>query len=124
MSNVAGSLQKVVIAGVTYDAVGEADAQRASGVSRENKPTSGDAIQILLKQSPNIEGVTLSLTAGQYDDLEAISKGVDDVSMTIVYPNGDSLKADGNINLDTQSSANGTADVTLMPSGVDGWVKF
>lgn len=124
MSKTAGTPQKVTIAGITYDVPGDSDPTRASKWANEFAPTTGDSIQKKVRQSPNIEGLTLALTVAEYEQLENVASNVDDVPLALTYAGGEVLRADGGINLGEYSAANATADVMLMPTSSDGWTAF
>jgi hypothetical protein len=123
-SKPAGTPQKVTINGITYDVTADSDPTLASKFANEMTPTTGNQIKKIVKQSPNMEGLTLAATKAELDELEKVAGLIEDVPMSMTYAGGEVVRADGGINLDTYSAQNATVDVMLMPAGVEGWTSF
>ena len=124
--SVSGSGRGVTIDGIQYRVTADNDMTgKFSSFENENLPTSGESISKKTIVSPNLEGIELAVSADEIESLKESAAKSTDYSLSYNAADGTEWKAQGKINLGDYSSADGKAEVTLMPNNaLKGWQKF
>jgi hypothetical protein len=123
MGNTVGSIRKVVIDGVTYDVIGDANAKHnASRFETEGVATSGKTMMKMKKRVPTIESVDLATFPADMVALKAKAESLADVTLSIEYADGSIFKSSGRINFESWESESGKSAVMLIPS--KDWTEF
>lgn len=115
--NIAGSIRKVVLDGVTYDAVADGDFSEV-GSQYENTAiqTSGRTIRKMVKRSASVDNVKLACNAAEKDALKALADGLKEITMSYMTADGSQYKAQGFIEFKSRSTAETSAEVTMIPT--------
>ena len=126
MSDVVGSLLGVNISGIQYRVKADADiSMKFSSFEKEGIATSGATLFKMTIVNPTAEGVPLAVNGDQIEALIAVGKQTANTDISVTLASGDEWKCQGQINLGDYSTAEGTAEVNLIPSNaILGWSKF
>ena len=126
MSEVVGSLLGVNIAGIQYRVKADADiSMKFSSFEKEAIATSGATLMKMTIMSPTAEGVPLAVNGEQIESLISVAKQTTNTDISVTLASGDEWKCQGQISLGDYSTAEGTAEVHLIPSNaLQGWNKF
>ena len=124
--SVAGSLKKVTLNGVTYDALEDANAKiNLSPYKVEAKATSGKVIKVLKLRVQSITDVTLGCTPREADALRVLSGMADSITMSITLADGSVFRSTGGIDFDSFETMEGKCKIDLIPDRVrDAWTLF
>lgn len=122
MGNQVGTLRKVLIDGVSYNAKGDIDITKKPKYEKEGIATSGQTFQKTTKISEDIESITLTTTPEQYGELERIHNEALIVPLSITLADKSVYRCNGFINLEGRTSADGTTTLTMTAE--DEWVPF
>lgn len=123
---VAGSIKKVTLNGVTYDALEDASAKiNLSAYKREAKATSGKVIHVLKLKVQTISDVTLGCTPREADALKTLAAMTDSITMSITLADGSVFRSTGGIDFDAFETMEGKCKIDLIPDRVrDAWMLF
>ena len=121
-----GSLRGMTIDGVQYRTPSDADVEvKLSPFEITAIPTSGETVFKMEIMSPDLTGIPLSVSPDEAETLKETSKKTTDYSLSMVLADGTEYKAQGRINFENFTSAEGKATVNAMPNNaLKGWQKF
>jgi hypothetical protein len=123
--NIVGTIQKVVLAGVTYRVAADADAAHGKPqYKNEVEQTTGGGIRKMTLQNDTVESVSLKVNADELAQLKALAESTDDITMSYVTMAGDTYRTTGFIDYESASTMTGKLDIKMFPTAVDGWVLF
>ena len=122
MSNV-GTIRKVVIDGVTFDAFADSDITfNKSKYTVEGVATTGINLTKRTKRVQTIEGLTLAVSPSEFVNLTAKADSLADKTFSIELADGSVFKATGQINFENYTSMDGKASIQLIP--IRDWTEF
>ena len=122
MSNV-GTIRKVVIDGVTYDAFADSDITfNKSKYTVEGVATTGRTLSKRTKRVQTIEGLTLAVSPAEFVNLTEKADSLADKTFSIELADGSVFKATGQINFENYTSMDGKASIQLIP--IRDWTEF
>lgn len=123
MSDIAGSIRKVTLDGITFDALGDANIKEV-GSKWENTSivTSGRNVRKMMKRSEDREGITLAANGVERDMLKDLAERTTDFPMSYTTASGDTYKASGWIEFESRETETNTATIKMIPR--DGWHSF
>jgi hypothetical protein len=123
MGDVAGSIRKVILDGVTYDVPGDVNITEIGGAyENESIPSSGRNMKKMTKRSENREGVVLLCNGGERELLKELSERTTDFPMSYETAGGDTYTAVGWIEFENRETEENRATVQLHPRGK--WDSF
>jgi hypothetical protein len=115
---IAGSIRQVSLAGTVFHVMADSNiSMPPSGWENSNIPTSGPNMRKMVRRSQNIEGLVLACTVDDLAALRLISESLDDITMSVTNAAGDTLRAEGTINLESHESEENRTAVQLLPVG-------
>lgn len=123
---VAGTLKRVTLNGVTYDALEDANAKiNLSPYKVEAKATTGKVIFVLKLRVQTISDITLGCTPREADALKTLSAGADSITMSITLADGSVFRSTGHIDFDSFETMEGKCKIDLIPDRTrDAWTLF
>lgn len=123
--SVTGSIRKVTLDGVTFNAMGDANLSQIKGAfTNESLPTSGKNVQKKTRRPQNVESVNLQCDSEEAELIKALSERTSNFPMSYQVANGDVFRAVGFINFENHDTENGTAAIVMMPESIDGFTLF
>ena len=123
MSKVVGTLRKVTLDGVTYDAAADASIKAMpSAFENTSVPTSGANVRKMVKRAQTRESVTLIVGGAEQAALKALAERLDDFPMSYEEANGDTYTATGFIEFESYDTDTGIATIKMEPR--DEWAAF
>lgn len=121
--DVTGSLRKVTLDGVTYDAAADADVPQVRGQFEvEASATSGRNMMKMTRRVETVDGIDLITNEAEFEALKALSEKLEDFPMSYTTASGAVYRASGRINLGARQTADGKTPVRLMPR--QAWEPF
>lgn len=123
MVDVAGTLRRVTISGVTYDVMADTNVTEVgSAFENEAIPTSGRNMKKMMRRAENRSGVVIAANASERDALQQIAESVEDVTLAYETADGSVYRADGWIEFESRETEENRATVTMMPRRA--WASF
>lgn len=123
MGDVSGTIRKVVLDGVTYDAMGDANISEIGGAyENEGVPTSGRNIKKMTRRVENRENVVLACNGAERALLKELSERLTDFTMSYMTAGGDVYRATGWIEFENRETEENRATIQLHPRGT--WDPF
>lgn len=123
MGKVVGSIRKVTIDGVSFNAAADADFKQTRGsFANEAIATSGENMRKMVKRVETTEGVDLITTPADYETLKEKADSGKDFPMSYTTADGSVYRADGWIEVESRSTADGKTGVKMFPRGT--WEAF
>jgi len=123
MSDTAGSIRKVILDGVTFDAM--ADTNITETVSRwenDRLPTSGRNIRKMTKRVPKAESVVVACNGAEREVLKELAERTSDFSMSYETAGGDVYRSTGSIEFENRETEELRATIQLHPA--TDWATF
>lgn len=112
---VSGSIRKVTVDGITYNAAADINAAKTPTNLKEAVPHSGGNMIKITKQHGNVESLTLLATPTEYETLEGTRDNLVAVPLSYELADGSVYRSQGHINLDNYESEENRVDVTMIP---------
>ncbi len=123
MGDVAGTIRKVILDGVTYDAMGDTNITEVGGAfENESIPTSGRNIKKMTKRPENREGVVIACNGAERELLKELSERLTDFTLAYQTAGGDTYRAVGWIEFENRETEENRATVQLHPRST--WDAF
>lgn len=120
-----GTIRKITIKGVTYDAKADINITKLSRYEKEVIPTTGQSIVKFTLRSPNMEGITLGVTPEENRRLEELAAEKRPYPMSVELADGSVYRTNGTINHENYESEEGTASIQAFPDSANaGWTLF
>lgn len=117
MGNNTGTLNRVIINGVTYDVPADINITfNRSSFTTEGIPTSGKTIQKYTRRVPTMESVILMTEPAEVETLNNVSETLADVTLAIELADGSSYRSTGRINFENYETEEGRSTITIIPS--------
>lgn len=121
--DIAGSIRKLTLDGVTYDVMGDADIKEVgSGYENSMLATSGRNILKKVKRVEDRDSVVVACNGAERDALKALADGTKDFPMSYTTAAGDVYRATGTIEFVSRTTAENKAEIKLLPRGT--WESF
>jgi hypothetical protein len=121
--SVSGSIRKVLLNGLSFDAAGDGNFAKTPRLNKEAVPHSGGNGIKITKVSGNVESVKLICSPVEYEALETLADGLGDFSMSYTQADGSVWRTEGTITLDNYETEENSVEVTMIPA--DGkWELF
>lgn len=118
-----GSIKKVTLDGVTFDAAADADFSQVRGqYTNEAVATSGRNMRKMQKRVETAEGVDLITNGAEFDQLKGLSERTTDFPMSYTTAAGDVYRATGWIDLEKRQTMEGKTAIKMFPRGT--WEPF
>lgn len=123
MSDVAGTIKKVTLDGVTYDVPADINiSEMGSGFENTLIPTSGRNVLKQVKRAEIREGVVLILNDQEMDVLTALASQQESLPMSYQLASGTVKRATGWIEFTNRETEENRGTVILLPEGT--WSTF
>jgi len=120
-----GTIQKVVIGGVTVDAAADLDFTKKVNIEKEAQATTGETNFKNTLVNPDIEAIKLSMTPLQNERIEKITQNGEQVDCSIITADGSTYRAKCELNHNGYTSGDGVAEVDMLPVNARrGWALF
>lgn len=121
--DIAGSLRKVTLDGITFDAFGDANVKEVgSGWENDAVPTSGRNIKKMTKRAEKREGIVLACNGAEREMLQELAERTSDFPMSYETASGDVFRCIGWIEFESRETEENRATVQLHPR--DKWDPF
>jgi len=114
--SVSGSILKVLINGLSFNAAADANVAKTPTVEKEAMPHSGGNMIKVTAMSGNVEALKLLCTSTEYEVLEAIAESNSFVPMSYTMADGSVWRTNGTIMLGNYESEENSVEVTMMPA--------
>lgn len=117
---ISGSIRKCAIGGVAFRVA--ADANLSMPLSEwevTSVPTSGTNLKKMVRRSVNVEGLVLILDSDEAALIKGFAESLPNVTLSVTNAAGDTLRAEGGVNIDSFETEENRATVNLLPSA--GW---
>jgi hypothetical protein len=123
MPNVTGSIRKVTLDGVTFEAFSSANfKETGSQYMNEAIATSGENLRKVTKRPDVVEGVELKVNGEERDYLVSLNERLDDFPMSYETANGDVRRCTGWIEFESRETEDSKATVKMFPR--NRWEEF
>ena len=123
MGDVAGTIRKVVLDGVTFDVPLDINiTEIGSAYENDSIPTSGRNMRKMTKRSETREGVVLMANGAERAVIRELADRTTDFTLAYETAGGDSYKAQGWIEFENRETEENRATVKLFPRGE--WESF
>lgn len=120
-----GSIKKVVLAGITFSVMGDANLSQIKGkFATESITTSGGNILKKTLRSQNTESTNLFADAEEGDILKNLSENINNFPMSYETADGTVFRAVGGIDFESHDTDAGLAVIKMIPESNDGWARF
>lgn len=117
---VTGSLSKVALDGISFNAAGDANVSWTVTVYENSMvATSGRSMQKKVKRVPEMSGVVLIIDHDENDKLRALAESLDEITLSVEFIDGTEAKSKGVFEYESYESEEGRASLKLLPS--DDW---
>jgi hypothetical protein len=124
MPNVSGSIRKVTLDGITYQAKSSANfKETVSEFTNEAVATSGDNLRKMTKRPNMVDSVELIVNGAERDTIKVLADGQDDIPMSYETAAGDVYRAVGWIELESRETEENTVSVKMYPRD-NTWESF
>jgi hypothetical protein len=121
--DVAGSIRKVTLEGVSYRATADANfSRKPTKVENTMIPTSGKAMRKIMRVTPVAEGVVLTVNTEEMEAIKALAESLDSIKISYTVAAGDVYRCVGAIEVEAHESEENKANVTFQPE--DDWTLF
>jgi hypothetical protein len=121
--DIAGSIRKVTLDGVTYDAAADTNiSEVGSAYQNESVPAPGRNMRKMTKRAENREGIVLLCNASERDALKALADRTTDFPMSYETAAGDVYRATGWIEFENRETEENRASVQMHPR--KSWQSF
>jgi hypothetical protein len=115
---IAGSIRKVSLNGTVFDVMADSNTSMPpSSWENSNIPTSGSNMRKMVRRSQDVEGLVLACTVDDLAALKLIADSLDNITMAVTNAAGDTLRAEGTINMESHESEENRTAVQLLPVG-------
>jgi len=113
-----GSPRKLLIDGVSFNLMADADVNKTSSVLNEATPHSGGNSFKQTRLPGDINSVTADVSTAELEQLETFAENILNIplSLMLVYPDGSKYTGPGFINLAEHTSQDNKVDITLFPN--------
>jgi hypothetical protein len=116
MGATSGTLQKVVLNGLEFQAMGDVDVTQILGqYTNEEIPTSGDSIRKMTRRTETRESVTIGCEPAEAEILKGYSEQKTDITLAYALADGSVYRATGWIDFENFTSADFKATLKLFP---------
>lgn len=123
MADLAGTLRKVTLDGVTFDVFADTNISAIpSRYENTSVPTSGRNMRKMMRRAENRESVTLVANGAEQEALKVLADRLDDFPMSYENAAGDVFRTVGWIHFETHESEENRATIQLCPR--DTWEPF
>jgi len=117
--NAFGSIRKVTISGIAFNVAADSNVTMpVSEWETTSIPTSGPSVRKMTRRSLNAEGLVLVTNSDELTLLKALAESLDDLALALTNAAGDTLRAQGTINIDSHETEEGRTTINLLPIGV------
>lgn len=125
MADTVGTPKKVVIDGVPFDAMADANfSQMNAKFENEGVPTSGRTLQKKVARVQKVESVTLASNAQEEALLRDFAERTDTYPLSYVDAGNNVYRTTGFITFESRETETGTSAIQLNATDADGWVPF
>jgi hypothetical protein len=117
MGNNTGTVNKIVINGVSYDVPADINITfNRSGFTIEGIPTSGKTVMKYTRRVPSMEGVILMTSPGEAEELNSVSENLADITIAVELADGSTYRTTGRINYENLETEENRSAITIIPS--------
>lgn len=113
--SVSGSIRKVTVDGIPYNAAADANAAKTPTFEVEGVPHSGGNNIKYTKMSGQVESLTLIAAPTEYETLEGSRDGLAAIPLSYELADGSVWRTQGFINLANYESEENRVDLTMIP---------
>ena len=123
MGDIAGSLRKVTLDGITFDVMADTNVSEV-GSQWENSaiPTSGRNMKKMVRRPENRESVILACNASERDVLHELAERTVDFPMSYETADGSVYRTVGFIEFETRETEENRATIQMIPR--NDWDSF
>jgi len=117
-----GTIKKVLIDGISYNAKADIDATKKPRKEKEGIATSGKTFQKFTAIPADLESITLTTSPQQHGRLETLHDDGNVFPMSVTLADNSVYRCVGFINVEGRSTAEGTTTLTMTAE--DEWTPF
>ena len=116
MGATTGSLQKVMVGGITFNATADGDVtETLSNVTNEAIATSGENMRKMTRRTAVREGVTITCEPSEADILRGLAESLEDIPISYTAADGSVWRTSGWIEFENRTTADGKATCKFFP---------
>lgn len=115
MGKGSGSIRKVLLDGLSFNATSDGNPGRMPTQENEGIRHSGGVSKKVTLMNGSVEALKLTVTDTEYEILQGLSKRDDNYPMSFTKGNGDVLRATGFIMLGNHEAADNNVEITMTP---------
>ena len=126
MGRTSGTIRKVALDGVTYIVPADINVTvNLSPFETEGQPTSGDTMFKMTIRIPTAEGVTISASPSEQDELRKLAERLANFPMSITLADNSTYTTKGRINFENVETETNVASLVLIPyRALGAWELF
>jgi len=113
--SVSGSIRKVLIDGISYNAAADGNFAKTPKLEKEAVPHSGGNMVKVTRASGNVEGAKLICTPAEFATLEGKADELGTYAMSYELADGSVFRSTGTIMLDNYESEEHSVEITMIP---------
>lgn len=123
MPDVAGTIRKLSIEGISFRVAGDANlTETFTQFENSMIASSGRAMRKMLKRIPQVEGVTLLTNAAERDTLKSFAEDLNDLKISYTNAAGDTYRCQGTIEITSNETEENRTTVVILPR--EDWTPF
>lgn len=117
MGNNTGTVNRVVINGVTYDIPADINITfNRSSFTIEGMPTSSKTMMKYTRRVPTMESVILIVTPAEAEELNNVSETLSDVTIAVELADGSTYRTTGRIYFENMETEENRCTITIIPA--------
>lgn len=112
-----GTLNRVVINGVTYDVPADINITfNRSGFTIEGIATSGKTVHKYTRRVQTMESVILMTSPAEMEELNNVAETLSDITVAIELADGSTYRTTARLNFENYESEEGRSTLTIIPA--------
>jgi hypothetical protein len=117
MGNNTGTINKLVLDGVSYDVPGDINITfNRSSFEIEGVPTTGKTVMKYTRRVPSMESVVIMASPAEMEELNNKSETLADITIAVELADGSTYRTTGRIYFENYESEEGRCSVTIIPA--------
>jgi hypothetical protein len=123
MSDLAGTIRKVTLDGIAFDAMADTNvSETGSQWEVSGVPTSGRNMKKMVRRPETRESIVLACNGAEREVLKELAERIDDFPMSYTTAGNDVYRCTGFIEFETRETEENRATIQLIPR--DQWESF
>lgn len=114
MANVAGSIRRISLNGISFDVMGDADFSKVPTTVNDAIATTGGVVHTIVKQASKVTGVVLDGSDGiANQQIHDLHDTITPFPISYTKANGDVVSGAGRINITSDTTAEGRIEIEI-----------